>query len=143
MTLIVNMFTIVVLSHQMYTVGRLLTAGPMGFEIGKSLYLNSDITTLRHLAVIAFFRSIPLFLFSVAVMVYQMVNPLGDYFFRILGGCVAALFVVAGIFITSVFLQQRAVFKEKTLIGAKYEAPMHVHMNNLPGPLSPRALAFD
>lgn len=139
--LVANMFTVVVLTHQMYIVGRMLTAGPLGFEMGKSLYLNKNITTLRHVAVQSFFRSIPLFLISAAFMVYQMVCPSGDWFRRILACIAATLFVVAGVFIAHVYLRQRSIFKEKTTILVKYEHPMHAHMGNLSGPLSPRHFA--
>lgn len=142
-TMCLNLFTVVVLTHQMYIVGRMLTAGPLGFEMGKSLYLNKTITILRHLAVQAFFRSIPVFLLSVASMVYQMVCPYGEWHQRVMGGILAFVLVTSGIFTWHVYGKQRAIFREKTESLSEYEKPMHTHMGELPGPLTQRHLAFD
>merc|ERR1712232_1438072 len=76
--LTMNLFCVVVLSQQMYILGRIMTSGALGFEMAKSLFMNSTVTRLRHVAVKSFEYSVPLFLVSSSAMVYQEINPSGD-----------------------------------------------------------------
>merc|ERR1719382_476991 len=52
---VLNLTTVIVLIQQLFMTYRLLTAGPTGFEIAKSYYLNPNIVTMRHMAVKGFF----------------------------------------------------------------------------------------
>merc|ERR1719223_2638146 len=49
---------------QVYHSYRLETAGPTGFEMATSYYLNPNIVSWRHIAVKGMLHSLPLFLIS-------------------------------------------------------------------------------
>merc|ERR1719484_202957 len=49
---------------QVYHAYRLETAGPTGFEMASSYYLNPNIVSWRHLAIKCMLYSLPLFLIS-------------------------------------------------------------------------------
>jgi len=54
---------------QVYHVYRLETAGPMGFEMATSYYLNPNIVAWRHLAIKCLLLSLPLFLVSTGLQI--------------------------------------------------------------------------
>merc|ERR1719433_2094069 len=69
-TFLLDLFAVVVVVQQLFMTYRLLTAGPSGFEIAKSYYLNPNIVSMRHLAVKSFLYSVPLFIASTGCMVF-------------------------------------------------------------------------
>merc|ERR1712178_46145 len=54
---------------QIYHGYRLETAGPTGFEMATSYYLNPNIVCWRHLAVKCMLNSLPLFLVSTGIRI--------------------------------------------------------------------------
>lgn len=74
---LMNLTAVVVLIQQLFMTYRLLTAGPTGFEIAKSYYLNANIVTFRHAAVKGFFFSLPLFVASSGCMVWESFDSSG------------------------------------------------------------------
>jgi len=54
---------------QIYHTYRLETAGPTGFEMATSYYLNPNIVAWRHLAVKCMLNSLPLFLVSTGIRI--------------------------------------------------------------------------
>merc|ERR1719498_1988752 len=54
---------------QIYHTYRLETAGPTGFEMATSYYLNPNIVAWRHLAIKCLLLSLPLFLVSTGIQV--------------------------------------------------------------------------
>merc|ERR1719350_2424980 len=67
-----NLLAMYVGMAQQYHTLRLTTAGPSGFEMAASYYLNPIITHYRHLAVKAMLWSLPFFLFgSVLRIIYK------------------------------------------------------------------------
>jgi len=54
---------------QVYHVYRLETAGPMGFEMATSYYLNPNVVAWRHLAIKCLLLSLPLFLVSTGIQI--------------------------------------------------------------------------
>merc|ERR1719359_1607232 len=59
-----NMLAMYVGVAQPYHTIRLMTAGPTGFEIACSYYLNKNIVSYRHLAIKCMLLSLPIFLIS-------------------------------------------------------------------------------
>merc|ERR1712187_198770 len=54
---------------QIYHTYRLETAGPTGFEMATSYYLNPNIVCWRHVAVKCMLNSLPLFLVSTGIRI--------------------------------------------------------------------------
>jgi hypothetical protein len=59
-----NFFAVYVCVAQVYHTYRLITAGPSGYEIAASYYLNRNLAFFRHTAVKLMLLSLPLFLMS-------------------------------------------------------------------------------
>merc|ERR1719217_2060336 len=54
---------------QVYHSYRLETAGPTGFEMATSYYLNPNIVSWRHIAIKGMLHSLPLFLISTGLRI--------------------------------------------------------------------------
>merc|ERR1712188_217106 len=54
---------------QVYHAYRLETAGPTGFEMATSYYLNPNIVSWRHIAIKGMLHSLPLFLISTGLRI--------------------------------------------------------------------------
>merc|ERR1719473_2628645 len=54
---------------QVYHAYRLETAGPTGFEMATSYYLNPNIVSWRHVAIKGMLHSLPLFLISTGLRI--------------------------------------------------------------------------
>merc|ERR1719282_2029264 len=67
---LVDLFVVIVVVQQLFMTYRLLTAGPTGFEIAKSYYMNINIVTMRHIAVKCFIFSIPILVLATGCMVF-------------------------------------------------------------------------
>merc|ERR1719221_2427619 len=67
--LLANIIATYVGVAQVYHVYRLETAGPTGFEMATSYYLNPNIVSWRHLAVKCMLNSLPLFLLSTGIRI--------------------------------------------------------------------------
>jgi len=125
-TVCLNLFCTVVVIQQMYLVNRIATSGSMGFEMSKSLYLSKTYVTIRHLGISCFYKSIPLFLGSTAVMVWDQVSPRNN-------ALICAMVLVVGLgFVMAltcyVHFLQRTVFHEKLQKMQQFETPMRNHV---------------
>mmetsp|Transcript_34283 Transcript_34283/g.63951 ORF Transcript_34283/g.63951 Transcript_34283/m.63951 type:complete len:353 (-) Transcript_34283:42-1100(-) len=65
--LFANVVSTYVSVAQMYHTYRLETAGPTGFEMATSYYLNPNVVAWRHLAIKSMLLSLPLFLVSTGI----------------------------------------------------------------------------
>lgn len=63
-TLFLNIITVYVTIAQIYHTYRLMTAGPTGFEMATSYYLNRNIIFWRHFSLMCMFISFPVILVS-------------------------------------------------------------------------------
>jgi hypothetical protein len=132
-TMCLNLFCTVVVIQQMYVVNRISTSGSMGFEMAKSLYLNRTYVTLRHFAITAFFKSIPIFVMSTAALVWVTSEKNGGSTVSRAILCVPMRIVTALMFY--VHKKQKVIFQEKLMKMQTYEQPMLHHMTyQLPGP---------
>merc|ERR1712232_15845 len=59
---------------QIYHAVRLETAGPTGFEMATSYYLNPNIVAWRHIAVKCMLNSLPLFLISTGIRIEEILT---------------------------------------------------------------------
>merc|ERR1719450_1596868 len=67
--LFANIIAVYVSVAQVSHVYRLETAGPTGFEMATSYYLNVNIVAWRHLAIKCLLLSLPLFLVSTGIQI--------------------------------------------------------------------------
>lgn len=67
--LFANIIATYVSVAQVYHVYRLESAGPTGFEMATSYYLNANIVAWRHLAIKCLLLSLPLFLVSTGIQI--------------------------------------------------------------------------
>lgn len=129
LTVCLNLFCSVVIIQQMYLVNRIATSGAMGFEMAKSLYLSKTYVTVRHIGIACFDRSIPLFVGSTAMMVWEQIiaDRTDAWVYAI---------IVCGVMALAMFLMfyvhywQRIVFFNKLKAMQAYESPMRHHMDH-------------
>jgi len=69
-----NIFAAYTSVAQTYLTYRLMTAGPTGFEIASSFYLNPNIAFWRHAAVKQMLVSLPLFLLASAFRIFVRID---------------------------------------------------------------------
>lgn len=127
LTVCLNLFCSVVIIQQMYLVNRIATSGAMGFEMAKSLYLSKTYVTVRHIGIACFDRSIPLFVGSTAMMVWEQISSDRT------DAMVYAIIVVGVMFVVTLLMfyvhhWQRRVFQNKLRAMQAYEHPMRHHM---------------
>lgn len=72
--LFVNMIATYVGVAQIYHTYRLMTAGPTGFEMSASYYLNKNVAFWRHFAIKCMLASLPWFLISVGMRLQVKVD---------------------------------------------------------------------
>jgi len=123
---LMNLFTVIVVVQQLFMTYRLLTAGPTGFEVAKSFYLESNIVSLRHSAVKAFLFSLPLFVASTCCMIFVAFDTAGTLMlaipsFLLLGVGAAALMFVN--------MKHSNIFKERYALAKAHEQPLLSHVN--------------
>ncbi|CAE8604808.1 unnamed protein product [Polarella glacialis] len=133
---------------QIYHSYRLETAGPTGFEMAASYYLNPNIVCWRHLSIKAMLCSLPLFLISTGMRVAvnferNLQVPLKEGVDppppsaaeKFLTHSLAASFLVgytlAGLLIFWVHLQHQAVFRHNYDSAKVREAPYLKHVQTM------------
>jgi len=137
LTVCMNLFCTVVVIQQMYLINRIATSGAMGFEMAKSLYLSKTYVMIRHVGISMFYRSIPLFVLTLAILVWEEVCPET-------GGRapISAIIICSGmgiVMFTMLYVHyiQRTVFHEKLMKMQAFEKPIRQHMDfDLTGHLS-------
>merc|ERR1711924_70015 len=115
---------------QIYHSYRLETAGPTGFEMAASYYLNPNIVTWRHLAVKAMLTSLPLFLVSTGVRINVNFQRVVDdterpsiSTQRFLGFVFMIAYTVMAILIAFVHSKHMAIFRENYSAVKEREMP--------------------
>merc|ERR1712151_514699 len=106
-----NLFCTVVVIQQTYLTNRLATGSSLGFEMAKSMYLNNTFVALRHLATSCFYRSIPVFLASTALMLHGHIWCATQNIFTGLIICGPMLLMTVAMFL--VHSKQKRIFVEK------------------------------
>jgi len=122
---LMNLFTVVVLVQQLFLTYRLLTAGPLGFEVAKSYYLNPNIVSMRHTAVKFFYSSLPLFVASSCFMVFQQFDVSGSWPLAV-PICVLLAFASVVFYLVNRIHSQ--VFKESYMLSKAHEQPLMSHI---------------
>lgn len=151
--LFMNVFTTYVCVAQVYFTYRLMTAGPTGFEMASSFYLNPNIAFWRHAGVKNLLVSLPLFLFGSAFRMLrkfdddmpkvgeeskadQVIKSLPLWEARIWGVSAMGLFVavswcLVGLLLWYVNYKHSAVFQERYAMAKEMERPLLTQVNML------------
>lgn len=123
---------------QVYHAYRLETAGPTGFEMATSYYLNPNIVSWRHVAIKGMLHSLPLFLVSTGLRVCinfdraaqgEQALPPAWWEARVLGLSFMALYSFCGVLVWYVHHKHMAIFRERYAVARSKEVPYlrHVH----------------
>merc|ERR1719230_405615 len=123
---------------QIYHTYRLETAGPTGFEMATSYYLNPNIVCWRHLAVKCMLNSLPLFLVSTGIrinvnferQVPETLDP-SEWSARFLGAVFMALYGFMGLIVWYVHAKHMAVFRERYELVKRKELPYLNHVRSM------------
>mmetsp|Transcript_60031 Transcript_60031/g.130198 ORF Transcript_60031/g.130198 Transcript_60031/m.130198 type:complete len:239 (+) Transcript_60031:43-759(+) len=123
---VMNLFCVLVITQQYYQIFRLMTAGPTGFEISKSYYLNKNVATLRHMSTNAFFKSIPIFVGSIGIMVFQKLRTRWLVSIPVL-----VVILTVAVLLHIVNRKHASIFYEKYILTKRHEAPLMGHLRNM------------
>lgn len=123
---------------QVYHSYRLETAGPTGFEMATSYYLNPNIVSWRHIAVKGMLHSLPLFLISTGLRIAvnfdrAAVAPAQPSFWtaRLLGLFCMAIYIVMGIVLWYLHQKHTAIFRERYSMAKERETPFLTHVRGM------------
>lgn len=142
LVLILNVFAVYVGMAQTYHTYRLETAGPTGFEIATSYYLNRNIVAWRHIAVKCLLNGLALYLFSTGIrcaMSFEIDDPkdfpkMSHLNSRILAFVILALFLLSAWGMHFVHQTHVAVFKVNYEWAKTTERPYVGKVNELMSP---------
>ncbi|CAE7718862.1 Gbp1, partial [Symbiodinium pilosum] len=134
--LILNIIATYVGMAQTYHTYRLETAGPTGFEIATSYYLNPNIVAWRHIAVKCLLNGLPLYLISTGIRVSmsfetEEIQSMSKGNSRILGGVVLGVFVISGMLMHYIHSKHQAVFRGNYEYAKVTERPYIEKVNEL------------
>eukprot|EP00747_Dinoflagellata_sp_TGD_P111316 gnl/TRDRNA2_/TRDRNA2_171199_c0_seq14.p1 gnl/TRDRNA2_/TRDRNA2_171199_c0~~gnl/TRDRNA2_/TRDRNA2_171199_c0_seq14.p1 ORF type:complete len:252 (-),score=38.73 gnl/TRDRNA2_/TRDRNA2_171199_c0_seq14:71-826(-) len=142
--LFMDVTAVVVLVHQLFYTYRLMTAGPTGFEIAATFYLNGNIIMFRHLAIKCLLLSLPIFLtssgLSLLVAFHRDSLPAAELAKNheldmrthdIMGGCVFASFAIAAVVILCIRWTHLAIFRERYELVKEKEKPLLTHVQSM------------
>jgi len=126
---------------QVYHAYRLETAGPTGFEMATSYYLNPNIVSWRHIAIKAMLYSLPLFLVSTGMRIEMNYDRAGEKpvppkwaTARVTGLTVLAIYVAMGLAVWYIHNKHMAVFRERYALArgreVQYLRQVHDKMNS-------------
>lgn len=138
---------------QSYHTYRLISAGPNGFEMATSYYLNKNMVFWRHLAIKCMLSSLPLFLMSSGIRMLvkfdkdEMRQPtwvsigghepsplpppkpqIGGY--SLLGCGVCLTYITAGCILSYIDKKHRNVFRERYALVMERERPLLTHFQS-------------
>lgn len=124
---------------QIYHTYRLETAGPTGFEMATSYYLNPNIVAWRHLAVKCMLTALPIFLVSSGIRISVAFERSAEveeikitpFNARVLGLVFLALYLIAGWIMYYVHLKHCAVFKDNYELAKERELPYLKHVQSM------------
>eukprot|EP00747_Dinoflagellata_sp_TGD_P111321 gnl/TRDRNA2_/TRDRNA2_171199_c0_seq6.p1 gnl/TRDRNA2_/TRDRNA2_171199_c0~~gnl/TRDRNA2_/TRDRNA2_171199_c0_seq6.p1 ORF type:complete len:252 (-),score=42.27 gnl/TRDRNA2_/TRDRNA2_171199_c0_seq6:71-826(-) len=142
--LFMSVTCVAILAHQLFYSYRLMTAGPTGFEIAASFYLNGNIIMFRHLAIKCLLLSLPIFLtssgLSLLVAFHRDSLPAAELAKNheldmrthdIMGGCVFASFAIAAVVILCIRWTHLAIFRERYELVKEKEKPLLTHVQSM------------
>lgn len=123
---VINMGVVVVVVQQVVHITRLATLGPTGFEFAKSYYLNRNVAAARHLCIDLFQVMIPVFVFGMALLVWENVDTKGE---RRLALPVIAVMCMSGLCFICTQWETNKIFNEKYRLSKIHERPLMEHLN--------------
>lgn len=123
---------------QVYHAYRLETAGPTGFEMATSYYLNPNIVSWRHIAIKGMLHSLPLFLISTGLRIEINFDraaaepaPPPLWLARSIGLMYMALYILMGIVVWYLHTKHTAIFRERYQVAREREMPYLKHVHGL------------
>lgn len=130
-----NFLCVIIIVQQLFHVSRLVTAGPAGYEISKSYYLNPNVVTLRHCGVRLFFWAIPLYIACMAYSVFvklgvaldEEIEPMSLY--HALPAGIIMILMSIGLYL--VIRKHRMTFHERYTLAKEHEKPLMGHIHGL------------
>jgi len=128
--LFANIIATYVSVAQVYHVYRLETAGPTGFEMATSYYLNQNIVAWRHLAIKCMLLSLPLFLIATGM---QMEVAMGAAarpprkpsltVARVCGCSIMVLFMIMGCILWYIHSIHAWIFRDRYEVAMDNQSP--------------------
>lgn len=139
MVLFLNIIAVYVGIAQTYHTYRLETAGPTGFEIATSYYLNPNIVAWRHFAVKCLLNGLTIFLISTGIRVSVSFEELTEaeqpkmstHAAHMMGVIVLSVFVIAGLVMHYIHLKHQAVFRTNYELAKESERPYMTGVHDL------------
>eukprot|EP00438_Fugacium_kawagutii_P023556 Skav200911 [mRNA] locus=scaffold1581:389059:406008:+ [translate_table: standard] len=139
MVLFLNVIAVYVGMAQTYHTYRLETAGPTGFEIATSYYLNPNIVAWRHFAVKCLLNGLTIFLISTGIRVSVSFEELSDDIMpkmtnkaaHVLGVITLSAFVIGGLVMHYIHLKHQAVFRTNYELAKEQERPYMNRVHDL------------
>merc|ERR1712178_480604 len=123
---------------QVYHAYRLETAGPTGFEMATSYYLNPNIVSWRHIAVKSMLHSLPLFLISTGMRIqinfdYAAEEPDSPPFWvaRFIGSFYLVMYILMGAVMWYLHQKHTSIFRERYEVAREREMPYLKHVHGL------------
>jgi len=130
MGLFANVIATYVSVAQVYHVYRLETAGPTGFEMATSYYLNANIVAWRHLAIKCLLLSLPLFLVSTGIQIEVQLGSASSkprlpslMVARACGLSVMGMFIVMGGIVWYIHSIHAWIFRDRYEVAMENESP--------------------
>jgi len=115
---------------QVYHAYRLETAGPTGFEMATSYYLNPNIVSWRHLAIKGMLHSLPLFLISTGIRIQvsfeeavEQKERAGLWTARMMGFFFMVVYSAMGVLLWYIHWKHTVIFRERYKIVAEKQEP--------------------
>merc|ERR1719313_2176089 len=123
---------------QVYHAYRLETAGPTGFEMATSYYLNPNIISWRHIAIKAMLYSLPLFLVSTGMRIEMNYDRAGEKpvppkwaTARMTGLIFMAIYMVMAVTLWYIHNKHMAIFRERYTLAREREVPYLKHVQDM------------
>jgi len=123
---------------QVYHAYRLETAGPTGFEMATSYYLNPNIIAWRHIAIKAMLYSLPLFLVSTGMRIQMNYDRAGEKpvpphwsTARMTGLVFMAIYIAMAFTVWYIHSKHMAIFRERYALAREREVPYLKHVQDM------------
>jgi len=138
MVLFANMVATYIGVAQVYHAYRLETAGPTGFEMATSYYLNPNIVSWRHIAIKGMLNSLPLFLISTGLRIEINFDaaastpaPPPFWVARTIGMTSLVVYTFMGMVMWYLHNKHTAIFRERYAVARGNEMPYLKHVHSL------------
>lgn len=135
---------------QVYHAYRLETAGPTGFEMATSYYLNPNIVSWRHVAIKGMLHSLPLFLVSTGLRICinfdraaqgDQATPPTLWEARLFGLFFMAVYAGMGVLVWYIHHKHMAVFRERYAVARSREVGYLKHVQGMMTSMSSNRLS--